>query len=146
VARDWSLSCSGDALAVFADASTFRSRGRKVGGGAMTVSRWSKRALLLTLLAVIGFLGYWFWLWPDPVTWQNYRKIEEGMTESEVRSLLGRETSKGSGSSYSWYPKSILKDTMHMSYWRGHKFVIRVFYDRQLRVTGKMCVERIPDD
>jgi hypothetical protein len=110
----------------------------------MAVNRWSSRALLLGLLVVAGFLAYWFWLRPDPITWQNYGKIEEGMTAWQVLSLLGPPRRTTPASHYG-LPQVLLKDATHVSYWHGEKVQIQVFFGSDGRVRGKIASPYSPD-
>src|SRR5262245_47160952 len=104
-----------------------------------------KRLLLrLALLAAVGFAGLWLVLWwtAPTISRENYARIEEGMTKTEVVALLGCRPHfapwefDGIGPFLSWR----LDETGHV--WETPEFRIHVFFDGYDRVVNKAIVEQ----
>src|SRR5262245_18822576 len=96
-----------------------------------------RRRLLLgaVVLAPFGLAGLLFALhlaFPEPgVTWDNFQRIQDGMSEQEVEAILGGPGKTQSGSSEDCPPQGTVKT------WHGTIMEVFVVFDERGTVKGK---------
>ena len=82
------------------------------------------------------------------VTRENCERIKEGMTEAEVRAILGKPWDdslldpEGPGDRDAVYPLSVYETLGSCSYWMGNNIGICVIFDRQGRaIFTQLCTD-----
>jgi hypothetical protein len=102
-----------------------------------------RRWLGIGLLVSAAALAVWYFVdKPKRITFRAYVSIQDGMTEREVWTILGRETLSYPASEQFYIPPEAAQVVRRCAWWsQEHAFII-VGYDEEERVRWKVYTAR----
>ncbi len=95
--------------------------------------KWKLLALVGLVLA--GVSAFATWPRPDRITEENYFRIKQGMSRTEVEAILGPPGDYRNGPTTNAGPEYLLYRRSRSEDWRGDTGVIRIEFDDSGRVT-----------